>query len=51
MGKTGEVFTLVEDTYKPEATLYFKNCQDCEYVVDSMCTKILIGTGYQILSC
>lgn len=42
LNRKGEVLTLVEDTYKPQVTLYFKNCHDCNYVVDSMCTKIMI---------
>jgi len=38
----GEVLTFEEDSFKPQLTLYFKNCQDCVYVVDSMCTKVMI---------
>jgi len=33
---------LEESTVKPQATIFFKNCEDCEYVVDAMCTKVLI---------
>jgi len=42
VGKSKENHTFVEDSFKPQATLYIKNCQDCEYVIDSMCTKIFI---------
>jgi len=42
IGKKGEKETLGEDSHKPQATIYFKNCSDCEYIVDSLCTKILI---------
>lgn len=40
-----EVLTLGEDSHKGSATIYFKGCRDCEYVVDSLCTKIMIGTS------
>jgi len=38
----GERKTLGEDHHKPQATLYFKGCDDCEYIVDAMCTKVYI---------
>jgi len=38
----GEVVTFEDDSFKPQVTLYFKNCQDCTYVVNSMCTKVMI---------
>lgn len=34
--------TLDESTVKPQATVFFKNCDDCEYVLDARCTKVLI---------
>jgi len=41
LNETGQKTTFEEDSFPPTATLYFKNCNDCEYVVDSMSTKIL----------
>eukprot|EP01089_Gocevia_fonbrunei_P018282 TRINITY_DN6147_c0_g1_i1.p1 TRINITY_DN6147_c0_g1~~TRINITY_DN6147_c0_g1_i1.p1 ORF type:complete len:263 (+),score=56.12 TRINITY_DN6147_c0_g1_i1:328-1116(+) len=34
--------TLGADRLKDSETLYFKFCDDCEYIVDAKCTKILI---------
>jgi hypothetical protein len=42
LGKRGVKETFGEGSHDPQATVYFKNCHDCEFVVDAMCTKVLI---------
>jgi len=42
LGKRGVKERLGEDSHQPQATVYFKNCHDCEFVLDAMCTKVLI---------
>jgi hypothetical protein len=37
-----ETKTLAKADLSPNDTLYFKQCSDCEFVVDAMCTKIFI---------
>jgi len=42
IGEKGKKETLDDTTVKPQATVFFKNCEDCEYILDAMCTKVLI---------
>jgi len=30
------------ESHSPQATIYFKGCDDCEFFVESLCTKVLI---------
>jgi len=30
------------DSHDPQATIYFKNCENCEFTIESLCTKVLI---------
>jgi len=32
----------VVDSHDPQSTLYFKNCENCEYTIESLCTKVLV---------
>jgi len=42
LGKRGLKETFGEGSHEPQATVYFKNCHDCEFILDAMCTKVLI---------
>jgi len=42
LGKRGLKETFGEGSHEPQATVYFKNCHDCDFILDAMCTKVLI---------
>jgi len=42
VGQTGQKETFGEGSHTPNATVYFKNCSDCEYVLDAYCTKVFV---------
>jgi hypothetical protein len=42
LGKRGVKETFGEESHTPQATVYFKSCHDCDFVLDAMCTKVLI---------
>jgi len=42
INEKGKKEILGEEQVNSQATIYFKNCHDCEYTVDALCTKIMI---------
>jgi len=42
LNEKGKKEVLDDSTIIPQATVFFKNCEDCEFVLDAMCTKVLI---------
>jgi len=42
LNQKGKKETLNDTSVLPQATVFFKNCHDCEYTLDAMCTKVLI---------
>eukprot|EP01117_Protostelium_nocturnum_P009610 TRINITY_DN342_c0_g1_i1.p1 TRINITY_DN342_c0_g1~~TRINITY_DN342_c0_g1_i1.p1 ORF type:complete len:260 (+),score=95.73 TRINITY_DN342_c0_g1_i1:242-1021(+) len=42
LNETNEKRTYQDGAFLPTSTLYFKNCNNCEYIIDSMSTKVLI---------
>jgi hypothetical protein len=44
VGEKGQTQLISRDNMKQEATLFIKNCEDCEYTVTGRCTKILIDS-------
>ncbi|PRP87338.1 hypothetical protein PROFUN_01600 [Planoprotostelium fungivorum] len=42
LNETGKTETFGEEAIDARATLYFKNCSDGEYIVDTMTTKVLL---------
>jgi len=42
LNEKGKKEVFADGAFMPQATVVFKNCEDCEYIVDTMCTKVLI---------
>ncbi|KAL6047362.1 DUF1186 domain-containing protein [Balamuthia mandrillaris] len=42
LGQVGQTETLTKQELNAKATLYFKNCKDCHYTINSRCVKVLI---------
>jgi len=42
MNEKDQKVILEQEGIKYQATLFFKNCQNCEYTINALCTKILV---------
>jgi len=42
MNEKDQKVTVEQEGIKYQSTLFFKNCQNCEYIISALCTKILI---------
>jgi len=42
MNEKDQKIIIEQEGVKYQATLFFKNCKDCDYTINALCTKILI---------